>query len=204
MVGYAGIYLGHWGKKIVSISVVVGFYGSLLVYIIVGGDFLGVVFSGIIGVPPIFFNLAFFIIGAVALYAGIKFVAKLDLLMGVLLIVIVLLFFCFGFPQIKADNFKALNWSNFFLPYGITLYSLAGLSIIPEIKGFFKKRENRKYKKVIIWGTLIPAILYLIFMIAVIGLTGAQTTEESISGLSGMLGKEVVFIGALFGFLYSI
>jgi len=204
LVGYAGIYLGHWGKKIVSISVVVGFYSSLLVYIIVGGDFLGVMFSGIVNAPPIFFNLAFFIIGSIALYAGIKFVAKLDLLMGLLLIIIVLLFFYLGFSRLNIENLKTLNWGNFFFPYGATLYSLAGLSIIPEIKDFFRKEENRKYKKVIIWGTLIPATLYLIFIITVIGLTGGGTTEESISGLSGILGGKVLWTGAFFGFLATI
>jgi tyrosine-specific transport protein len=204
LVGYADKYLGHWGKKIVSISVVVGFYSSLLVYIIVGGDFIGVMFSSIINIPPVLFNLAFFIVGAIALYGGIRLVAKIDLLMGALLIVIVLLFFYLGFSQIKTDNLKVVNWNSFFLPYGATLYSLAGLSAIPEIKDFFKKGENRKYKKSIFWGTLIPAILYFLFMITVIGLMGAGTTEESISGLAGILGKKVIWVGAFFGFLATI
>jgi amino acid permease len=204
LVGYAELYLGHWGKKIVSISVVVGFYGSLLVYIIVGGDFLGAMFSGIIGVPPIFFNLAFFIIGAIAIYGGLRLIAKIDLLMGALLIIMVLLFFCLGFSQIKMDNLKTLNWNNFFLPYGATLYSLAGLSAIPEIKDFFKKGENKKYRKVILWGTLIPASLYFLFTLTVIGLTGSKTTEESILGLSGIFGEKVILAGAFFGFLATI
>lgn len=204
LVGYADRYLGPWGKKIVSISVVVGFYSSLLVYIIVGGDFIGVMFSSITNVPPILFNLAFFVVGAVALYGGIRLVAKIDLLMGALLVVIVLLFFYFGFSQIKTDNLRVVNWNNFFLPYGVTLYSLAGLSAIPEIKDFFKKGENKKYKKAIFWGTLIPATLYFLFMITVIGLMGTETTEESISGLAGMLGKKVIWVGAFFGFLATI
>lgn len=204
LVGYAGLYLGHWGKKIVSISVVVGFYGSLLVYVIVGGDFLGVMLSGIIGVPPIFFNLAFFVIGAIALYGGLRLIAKIDLLMGALLVVMVLLFFCLGFSQMKIDNLRIINWNNFFLPYGATLYSLAGLSAIPEIKDFFKKGENRKYRKVILWGTLIPALLYFLFTFTVIGLTGLKTTEESISGLSGIFGGKVIWAGAFFGFLATI
>jgi amino acid permease len=204
LVGYAGIYLGHWGKKIVSISVVVGFYGSLLVYIIVGGDFLGAIFSGTIGVPPIFFNLAFFIIGAIAVYGGLRLIAKIDLLMGALLVIMVLLFFCLGFSQIKMDNLKIINWNNLFLPYGATLYSLAGLSAIPEIKDFFNRGENRKYKKVILWGTLLPALLYFLFTLTVIGLTGLKTTEESISGLSGIFGGKVVWAGAFFGFLATI
>ena len=204
LVGYAGIYLGHWGKKIVSISVVVGFYSSLLVYIIVGGDFVGAMFASSINIPPIFFNLAFFTLGAIALYGGIKLVAKLDLLMGALLIIIVLLFFYFGFSQINTENLRTLNWGNFFLPYGATLYSLAGLSAIPEIRDFFKKGENKKYGKAILWGTLIPAVLYFLFMITVIGLTGGETTEESVLGLSGVLGKKVIWVGAFFGFLATI
>lgn len=204
LVGYADKYLGHWGKKIVSVSVIVGFYGSLLVYIIVGGNFLGIMFSTVINVPLIFFNLMFFVIGAIALYAGIKFVARLDLLMGLLLIVIVLLFFFMGYSRINPDNLKTLSWGNFFFPYGAALYSLAGLSIIPEIKSFFKKEENKKYKKIIIWGTLIPAVLYFIFIMTVIGLTGEKTTEEAISGLSGMLGGRTILMGALFGFLATI
>jgi len=204
LVGYAELYLGHWGKKIVSISVVVGFYGSLLVYIIVGGDFLGVMLSGIIGVPPIFFNLLFFIIGAVAIYGGLRLIAKIDLFMGALLIIMVLLFFCLGFSQIKTDNLKTLNWNNFFLPYGATLYSLAGLSAIPEIRDFFKKGENKKYRKVILWGTLIPALLYFLFTLTVIGLTGLKTTEESILGLSEIFGGKVIWAGAFFGFLATI
>jgi tyrosine-specific transport protein len=204
LVGYANIYLGHWGKKIVSISVVVGFYSSLLVYIIVGGGFLKDMLSSVIIMPPIFFNLLFFIIGAFAVYVGLKLIGKMDLLMGALLIIIVLLFFCLGFSKINAANLNSFNWHNFFLPYGATLYSLAGLSVIPEIKGFFNKGENRKYKKAILWGTLIPAILYFLFMITVIGLTGAKTTEESILGLSGVLGEKVIWVGAFFGFLATI
>jgi tyrosine-specific transport protein len=204
LVGYANIYLGHWGKKIVSISVVVGFYSSLLVYIIVGGGFLKDMLSAIITMPPIFFNLLFFIIGAFAVYGGLKLIGKMDLLMGALLVIIILLFFCLGFSKINAVNLGSFNWHNFFLPYGATLYSLAGLSVIPEIKGFFNKEENKKYRKAILWGTMIPAVLYFLFMVTVIGLTGTETTEESILGLSGVLGEKVIWVGAFFGFLATI
>ena len=45
LVGYANYYLGKIGKRIVSFSVIIGLYGSLLVYIIVGGNFLHTIFS---------------------------------------------------------------------------------------------------------------------------------------------------------------
>jgi len=204
LVGYAEKYLGPWGKRIVSISVIVGFYGSLLIYIIVGGDFLGAMLGSVLDLPAIFFNLAFFVVGAIVVYLGIKFVGKIDVLMGIFLIAIVFGFFILGFPQIKTENLRSINWHNFFIPYGAILYSLAGLSAIPEIKDFFSAKEHRQYKKSIFFGTIIPAVLYLLFIITVIGLTGTETTEESISGLVGVLGSSIVFFGALFGFLATI
>jgi len=204
LVGYAGHYLGKWGKGIVSISVVVGFYSSLLVYIIVGGDFLYDILSPFVNLSPIIYNFIFFAIGAFAVYFGLKFIAGTDVLMGFFLAAIVILFFYLGFSRINFDNLTKINWHNTFLPYGAILYSLAGMAAIPEIKDFFSKKNSNIYKKSIFWGTLIPAILYLVFMFTVIGLTGNETTSEAISGLRTLFGEKVVFFGALFGFLATI
>ena len=204
LVGYAEHYLGHWGKRIVTISVVVGFYGSLLVYIILGGNFLYLLFLPFLKIPLIFFNLIFFIIGAIAVYGGLRVITKIDFLMGILLIVVVFLFFFLGFKQIKIENLKTLDFHNFFLPYGAILYSLAGLSAIPEIKEIFSHKENGLYKKSIFWGTLIPAILYFVFILTIIGLTGSGTTEDAVSGLTSLLGEKIILLGAFFGFLATI
>lgn len=200
LVGYAEHYLGKQGKRIVSLSVIVGFYGSLLVYIIVGGSFLKTIFSFAADIPSFVFNLIFFAIGAMAVYFGIKLIAELDFLMGLFLILIIFLFLYFGFFKLDIANFKTINWYNSFMPYGIVLYSLAGLAAIPEIREFFSQ-NGKFYKRAIIWGTLIPAILYFIFIWTVIGLTGLATSAEAISGLVGVLGRKVIFIGSLFGFL---
>ncbi len=204
LVGYAQKYLGEGGKKIVSISVILGFYGSLLVYIIVGGSFLNIVLGHIFNLSPVFFNLIFFVIGAIVVYRGVVLLGKIDLIMGAFLIVIVIAFLVLGFPRIDLENFRTINWNKFFIPYGAILYSLAGLSAIPEIKDFFVAGEEKKYKSAIFLGTLIPAFLYLLFTVTVIGLTGFETTEEAISGLTKTLGSGIVFWGSLFGFLATI
>jgi len=203
LVGYAGHYLGKWGRRVVSFSVIIGFYGSLLVYIVVGGDFLYTMFHSLINLPVIIFNLIFFIIGAIAVYSGIKLIVEIDLIMSVFLILIVLLFLYFGFSQIDVNNFKGINFKAFFFPYGTILYSLAGMAAMPEIREIFSS-DRKSYKKAIVVGTLIPAVLYLIFMGVVIGLTGSNTSAEAIQGLSGLLGKKIIFLGALFGFLATI
>jgi len=206
LVGYADHYLGRGWRSLVAISVVVGFYGSLLVYIIVGGDFLHLVFSSFtnIDVPVIVFNLIFFIIGAGAVYLGLRTISGLDLFMGIFLILIVFLFLYLGFNQININNLKTVDWHNIFIPYGVILYALAGIAAIPEIKDFFSGESRKFYKKAIIWGTLIPGILYFIFMVTVIGLTGINTSLDAVTGLIDLLGKKVIFMGALFGFLATI
>jgi len=201
LVGYADYYLGKQGRRIVSFSVIIGFYGSLLVYIIVGGNFLHIVFSSLVNnVPPFVFNLIFFFVGATVVYFGIKLIAELDLLMGLFLILIIFLLLYFGFSQINIVNLKTISWQNVFFPYGAILYSLAGVAAIPEIREILSK-NSKAYKRAIIWGTTIPTILYFIFMGTVIGLTGSKTSPEAIKGLIGLLGKRVVFVGGLFGFL---
>jgi amino acid permease len=204
LVGYAGHYLGKGWRNLVTISVVVGFYGSLLVYIIVGGNFLHLIFSSLINIPPVVFNLVFFIIGAAAVYFGLRLISGLDLLMGLFLILIVFLFLYLGFNQINIDKLKTVNLFKVFIPYGVILYSLAGMAAIPEIREIFSENSRKFYKRAIIWGTIIPAILYLIFMTTVIGLTGYNTSLEAIAGLTNLLGKKVILVGAIFGFLATI
>ena len=204
LVGYTDHYLGKRGKILVSLSVMVGFYGSLLVYIIIGGNFLNIVLSPIINLPSVVFNLIFFFIGTLAVYLGLRVISGLDLFMGLFLILIIFLFFFSGFNKIDINNLKTINWFKFFVPYGVILYSLAGMASVPEIRKIFHKEDRIYYKKAIIWGTLIPGILYFVFMVTVVGLTGVNTSPEAIEGLSGVLGGKIVYLGAIFGFLATI
>lgn len=200
LVGYAGLYLRSWGRGVIGSSRIVALYGSLLAYIIVGGGFLYTMLSFFINEYSIVFNLIFFAVGAIAVYFGLKLISELDLLMGLFLIIIVFLFFYFGLPKIDFNNLKVINWQNTLIPYGAILYSLAGTAAIPELREIFTKNK-KGFKKAIILGTIMPAILYFVFMGVIIGLTGLETSSEAITGLIGILGQKVVFLGSLFGFL---
>ena len=47
--GFAKIYLGNWGEKIALISTILGIFGAILAYLIVGGEFLTELFLPIFG-----------------------------------------------------------------------------------------------------------------------------------------------------------
>ncbi len=200
LIGYAAKYLGKEAKKIATLTVLFEYYGSLLAYIIIGGNFLMIILGRFFGGNEVFWAAVFFVVGATLIFCGLKTVVKNELfLTGLLLASLAAVLFS-GLPQINFDNLKAVNFNKFFLPYGVILFSLAGSAVIPEVRKIMTGQEKR-IKKVIIFGTLIPAIFYLFFALVVVGITGSGTTEEAINGLIPYLGNWIISVGAIFGIL---
>ncbi|MBU1289941.1 hypothetical protein KKG85_01720, partial [Patescibacteria group bacterium] len=75
-----------------------------------------------------------------------------------------------------------------------------GSSLIPEVKEILKDNP-KKLKSVIIWSVLVSAIVYLIFIFLILGITGQGTSNEAIAGLKAMLNNGVAEMALLFGIL---
>ena len=63
------------------------------------------------------------------------------------------------------------------------------------------KEHKSSLKKIIIIGSLIPAVTYLIFIIAVFGVTGLATTPEGLVGLNKFFGGGITRLGFIFGLI---
>ncbi len=202
LVGYAQKYLGRWGKVSITISTIAGLTGALLAYLIIGGDFLKIIFSPFLNLPSFYFSLIFWLILSYFIFRGIKLIAPTELLMNILFFFIIFLIFCFALPKINLQNFTLFNLKHPFLPYGVILFSLMGIPAISAIGEILKSSEERKkYKKVIISAILIVVIFYFLFIISVIGVSGESTTSEALPGLIPFLGQKIIILGALFGIL---
>jgi len=198
LVGYAEYYLGSFGRRLVTFTSLFGFYGSLLAYLIVGGVFLQTLLGG----TEFFWSLVFFVFGSIGLFWGLRLISRLEILMTLFLILTVGLIFWKSWFALEIDNLTRINWANFLLPYGVILFALSGTSGIPEIREMFAKGCSvKEYKKAVFLGTLIPIIIYFIFSLAVVGVTGLETSPEAIRGLSKAIGDGIVNLGAVFGFL---
>ncbi|MDD5145954.1 MAG: aromatic amino acid transport family protein [Candidatus Pacebacteria bacterium] len=202
LIGYAQKYLGNSGKVFITISTVLGLWGALLAYIILGGDFLKIVISSILpsasGVPSFYFALFFSIFLSFFVFQGMKFIAPLELFTNTLFFFIVFFVFCFGSPKINFQNFDLANVKNLFLPYGVILFSLAGWTSIPEIADILKSPEERKkLKKVIIFAMTISIFICLLFSFTIVGISGKNTSFEALQGLVPYLGPKVIFFGAI-------
>lgn len=204
LVGYAEIYLGIWGKRFASLSVILGSYAGLLIYIILSGVFLFGLLGDLFGGSPIVYSIIAFFASFLFIARGLKVVSWLESFLSFLLLAAIFAFLAKGSFLVNISNFtSAADWSNIFLPYGVLLFALTGGSIIPDLAAVLDDDE-RRLKKTIIAGTIIPAIIYFLFIAVIFGITGANTTPDAITGLAKVYGDGFVKVGALVGFLAVI
>jgi len=204
LAGFAKIHLGDWAEKIASFSTIFGFFGALLAYLVIGGEFLGNLLSPIFGGSSFFYVILFFSLGSFVIFSGIKAIAKIEF-WGMFLFLTILLFIFFNkISLISGANLvflpKSLGSGNWFLPYGPILFSLWGASIIPEAEEMIPDKKHL-LKKILVSAILIPIFVYLLFTFLVLGITGTQTTESALGGLGKALGSGFMSLVFLFGFL---
>lgn len=204
LIGYARIYLGDWAKTIVTFSTVVGIVGALLAYIILAGDFLYILLSSVntFSFSNAAFSIVFWAALSVFIVRGIQAIAKMELLMNIALFTAVGVIFAFAAPHVALDNFVVFNSSVLFLPYGVVLFAFIGLAAIPEIADLFKNRkERRNLDNLIVWSSVICGVLYVLFTLFVVGVSGTATSQDALSGLVPFLGEKVILLGAVFGLM---
>ncbi len=196
LVGYTKKYLSPFWQIVVFFSVIFIILGALLAYIIITGEFL----ESLFGFNSFWWSLIFWFLLSLGIWRGIKAISFLEFLMAIFLFVVILVIFIIGVPNISFANLITFSPQYIFLPYGIILFAMAGIQAIPEMRAIINI-DGKQYKKAIIAGTLIPLILYFLFALVVIGITGSSTSQEAISGLINSLGSSLVFLGAVFGVL---
>lgn len=202
LIGYAQKYLGKWGKVFVGISVIVGLSGALLAYLILGGQFLTIIFSSLFDISSFHFSLIFWLALSYFVFRGIKLIAPTEVLTNLFFFLAVFAIFFFCLPKIDSSNFVIFNLPNVFLPFGVILFSLLGLSAIPEALEVLKTSEEKKgLLRITISATCLAVLLYIFFALGIVGVTGPNTSPDALSGLVPYLGKGIVFWGALAGLI---
>jgi len=197
LTGYAQKYLGKWGKISISISTFLGITGVLLAYIILGGEFLKIIFPKI---SSFYFSLIFWFLLIYFVFRGIKIISSVEIFTNFFFFLIIFLIFFILLPKINLENFHLINLQNLFLPYGVIMFSLMGFTAIPEMTDVLvEPNEKRRLKKIIIFASIVTIILYLFFSLSVIGVSGEKTSQDALSGLSQFLGKKIVILFALIG-----
>ena len=184
--GFAGFYFGRWVKGLVLTSMSFGLFGVLLSYLVIGSSFLSGIFNGILGGNALNYVLLYFSVASIFVYFGLKAISKINFLVLILLAAAILTIFIKGFSHINLSNFliSAADFKipNLFLPYGTIIFSLWGIGLIPEADEMMRGGK-KSLKKIIIISTLTASVFYFLFILLILGISGASTTESAIMGL---------------------
>ena len=200
LTGYAKKYLGKTGRHLMIFAMLFGLYGALIAYTIKEGEFLSNLLAPSFGGNPLFYSILFFLLGAGIIFKGLRVMEKCEFYMVIFIIFIIILFLVLASSSINPKNLSLFNVKNIFIPYGVVLFAFLGMAAIPEIREELA-HETRKLKKAIIIGSLIPLVIYILFALVVVGITGINTSEGAIIGLGNVLGYNMLVFGILLGIL---
>jgi len=196
LTGYAKKYIGKGGKQLMLISMAAGIYGALFAYMIGVGSSLSAIFGG----NPLYFSLGFFVLMSILLYFGLKTFGSSEMIINIFMFGALIIICLFSFGKINTANLTGFDITKFFYAYGVILFAFIGCSSIPLVKEELK-RNRRLIKRAIIIGGAIPIIVYFLFALVVVGVTGADTTQVATVGLGKMIGEHIVILGNLLALL---
>lgn len=190
--GYVGMYLGRTAKWVSLAVTLVGSVGTLLVYLVLLGQFIPTILP-LPEVPTVVFA---WVVLSVLVVLGIQTIERVELLMTALLIGVVFFLVFSALPHFTASNLTVAG-DDTFLPFGVLLFALGGFVAIPEIRGFFVGDE-RKYAASIVLGLLTSSVLYIVFAGAFVGAFGVAISGRLIETVA-LLGPAPLYALTTFG-----
>lgn len=203
MPGYVGIYFGEKYKKYALVASLIGRHGALLAYIVLGGIFLHGLLGPVFGGSVFIYASLLFLFQAAIVFTGIKAIASLEFFMSIVLILVVALIGYKSSAFFSWENYSLINWRYALLPYGVLFFSVGGQAAIPEICSLLENNQ-RKIKSAITWGTFIPAVIMMVFVVIVVGVTGTNTSPDTLIGLRQVFQNGIVTFAMIFGLLSVI
>jgi tyrosine-specific transport protein len=200
---FAKIHLGSWAKKLTLCTGLIGLSGSILAYIILGGEFLSGLFSPSFGGGAFEYSLIYWGVGSALIFFGIKAIEKIESIGIIGFVMVLFLIFIQGFENINTLEFLEIGegfGGDLFLPYGAILFSLWGAALIPEVEEMLDG-EKEKLKWVAPVGVGIAILIYLFFIFIIVGISGAETSQEGIKGLMQYFDGGIIGLALIFGLL---
>ncbi|MBI1907944.1 hypothetical protein HYS28_00820 [Candidatus Uhrbacteria bacterium] len=198
-VGLIREHAGPVGAFFAAVGLFGGLYGAMTAYLIVGGSFAYQVFSPVLGGTVAFYRTLFFFLGALVVFGGMTTVARLQKYLIVAYVGLMALLAVLAAPHIDIDHYAlAGDPEKFFLPFGVALFAFTGFGSVPEMRDALG-RHKHLLRRSVLAGMAIIGLLYLVFVTAVVGVTGKATSVETIHGLADVLGPAFVLIAAAIG-----
>ena len=182
-------YLGDLGRFFsVAVSLITMIL-VLFIYLVLASRFVG---------PLIV--LPFWLLGSVAIFFSLRRLAVIEFLTSLLIVFIIAIIFIWSLPHFSFESFKSIfdgqyTASLFWLPIGPLLFAFAGRAAILELILYSKKNV----KETIINSFFAISVVYILFVLSVLFLTGGVVGDDTISSLAGHLPKLLMFLVTVMG-----
>lgn len=124
-------------------------------------------------VPVWLGSLAFVVIFGVMIYFGTHSVDRLNRFLMAGLIITYLLLIGFGSMHIKMDLLGHIEWKNSVWTIPVMIISFGYHNLIPSLTAYMKN-DVRKMRLAIMIGSAIPLVIYLIWMLIILGIIPFQ------------------------------
>jgi len=202
--GYAKNYFSNTGYLFALIFVLGGIIFALTAYVALAPFFVSLITPFLSGSIT---TLLFWIVATVVTLSGIKKVSAIGIVVFIAMMAIIIALGVFAFIMGSAERIADLplfNPMNLLLPFGPLLFAFSGRAAISSIRTRYTTEEYslQKFRKVIRMGVVVPAILYVIFVVATIALSDKGITPEAVTGLTILPAWSLAIIG-IFG-LFAI
>ncbi|MEK7576631.1 MAG: aromatic amino acid transport family protein [Patescibacteria group bacterium] len=197
--GYVREYVGEGAYWFALCSRFFAYFGYLLAYGVLGGLFLNHFLSH---VSASFLSVLFFIVAAPFILLKPAGVGSLNLFFNAFLVFFIVVLFVALVPQIDISSPAPIgNSYDWFFPYGIFLFAFSGASVIPELVDLFGRGRERRFRQTVYASTAIVACVYILFIVAVLGIAHGNVSEDGLSSIKEFGGQGLFLIGSLIGFL---
>ncbi len=191
--GFAGKYLGTWAKELLSVTTILSATGALLAYVVGEGQTLAALFGG----NPAWWSVLFWTVGSFFVWRGLDAVKKVDKIFASLVIAIIVGLSFYLLRDFQAENLFYHDYAKIFMPYGVILFALHASPAVAEVHALLPGSQKH-FRKALLLGTLIPIVVYMLFALAVVGVSGTGTTGIATLGLGQTYGKGILFFANLF------
>jgi len=180
----------------------------MIAHIAVGGSISNELFSGGLGS----FNaiIIYTILFSPIVYLGTKAVDRINLFMFSGVIISYLLFIIVAVKHVDLGMLTATHWGKAWLAVPVLFTSFTYQVIIPTLVTYMK-RDFKKVRQTIIYGTTIPLVVYVLWQVLILGiipiqgpnglLEAAETGKNAVEPLKHFIQSNIVVgIGKAFGF----
>lgn len=200
LAGLARRGLGEFAYQVTSFTYPMGIIAANYAYLVLGGEFLAVLSRGLgFPIPVGIWQVVFWVAIAGTVSLGLKALAVVDSWLVPLKMLVLLVVVLLAGPLMDLEQVATASWVNWYLPFGIFLFTLSGVSAVGEAVELAGRRRGVSLSAVAI-GTLVSALLSWMFG-ASIFLAARGFPVRNASDIASVFPSALWWVVPLLGFL---